>query len=163
MDLGLRMKRASVMSKMLTYSILTLLQIQKRTFLMLGISLSLLAATPSHAPAEEEVIEIPREAPTLFSRCASEEVVNLYKKGWYWYESMGVCRGATCHTKEWRDGNGWRYGGSYVKSTERINKSDYGHGSGYIKITGYRLKGKDGTWINKLFIPLTSRDSVCPF
>jgi len=84
----------------------------------------------------------------IFGTCASEDVGKIENGGWYWYE-MG------------RGGRGWVYGGSYVTSNERINKSDYGKGSGYIKTTAYRLKRNDGTWVNKLYLPLTSMESVC--
>ena len=114
---------------------------KKQVILLISVFASLFSAINSQVVASENGIRI-------FGTCASEDVGKIENGGWYWYE-MG------------RGGRGWVYGGSYITSNERINKSDYGKGSGYIKTTAYRLKRNDGTWVNKLYLPLTSMESVC--
>ncbi len=114
---------------------------KKQVILVISVFISFFTATPSQAAAEDMDHNI-------FGTCQSEDVGKIENSSWYWFE-MG------------RDGRGWVYGGSYVTSNERINKSDYGKGSGYLKTTAYRLKRNDGTWVNKLYLPLTSYDSVC--
>mgnify|MGYP007063709900 CR=1 FL=1 len=117
----------------------------KQIILLTSVFVSLFSAINSQVVASES-------GANIFGTCASEDVGKIENGGWYWYE-MGNAR---------EEGSGgWVYGGSYVTSNERINKSDYGKGSGYIKTTAYRLKKNDGTWVNKLYLPMTSSDSVC--
>ena len=119
---------------------------KKQVILVISVFISFFTATPSQADL------LGGNVFTTCGRFYAEDVGRIENGGWYWYD-MGNAR---------EEGSGgWVYGGSYVTSNERINKSDYGKGSGYLKTTAYRLKRNDGTWLKKLVFPLTSYDSVC--
>ena len=87
----------------------------------------------------------------IFGTCNSGDLGKIENGAWYWHD-MGHA---------YLPGKGWVYGGSYVTSNERINKSDYGKGIGYLMTTTYRLKRTNGTWVNKIYLPMTIVDSVC--
>ena len=116
---------------------------KKQIILITSVFVSLFSATNLQLVADEN-------GDKIFGTCFSDDVLWIKNNGWYWYDSDVRVRGGKLV-----------YGGSYITSNERINKSDYGKSSGYIKTTAYRLKRSDGTWVNKLYLPVTSVDSVC--
>lgn len=111
---------------------------------MKTLGISLLVAVAIGAPATAS------SGANIFGRCESEDVGRIANGSWYWFE-MG--RGA----------RGWVHGGSYVTSIETINKSDYGRQSGYLRTTAYRLKRSDGTWVEKLYLPLSAASQICGY
>ncbi len=117
---------------------------KKQFILLVGVCLSLFTATP--APTQAAAAD---SGATHFGNCFGEDGARIANGSWYWYE-MG------------RSSRGWVYGGSYVTSTRRINKSDYdSQGRGYLTVTGKKLKNTDGTWANNFYLPLNLSDTVC--
>jgi len=60
-----------------------------------------------------------------------------------------------------RGGRGWVIGGSYETSNQRIYFTDYGGNRGYLTTTVYILKNKDGTWVEKPYLPSSIIKTVC--
>ena len=116
---------------------------KKQFILLVGVCLSLFTATPAPTQADAASMGV-----THFAYCASHGGVKIANGSWYRFE-MG------------RTG-GWVYGGSYVTSTRRINKSDHdSQGRGYLTIKGKKLKNTDGTWVDNFYLPLNQYDTVC--
>ena len=110
--------------------------------LTLSIPGSLLFVSPLTARADLSM--------NAFGTCRSEDGVHIGSKSYFYYENLG------------RDNPGrWIEGGSYVTSTEKINKQSYGGPPGYLTTTAYRLKRNDGVWVEKLYLPLKVANLVC--
>ena len=113
---------------------------QKHIVITLSMCLFFLAGSPSRASGRA----------THFGTCFSEDGARIANGNWYWFEMGRAPYG------------GWRYGGSYVTSTRRIDKSDYNsNGKGYLTVTGKKLKNTDGTWVEGFYLPITMLDAIC--
>ncbi len=126
---------------------------KKQFILLIGLCLSLFTETP--APTQVMDDHSIDEA-THFIDCGrpwNGGGIKIANGSWYRYETG------------YHVPRGWVYGGSYVTSTRRINKSDYGaQGRGYLTVTGKKLKNTDGTWVEHLAVPYNqgyTADALC--
>jgi len=76
----------------------------------------------------------------------------MQAEGSWWYLEMG--RGVK---------NPVRYGGSYVTRAEQISTRQYDSRKSEVNynVTGLRIRNADGTWVDKLYLPIEYANEIC--
>jgi len=96
------------------------------------------------------VLAAPEWRTTHFGTCFSDDTLMQAEGSWWYVEPRG------------RESS-IKYGGSYITRSEQISTRQYRSRKPetYYNVTGMRIKTADGTWVDKLFLPVEYFDEIC--
>ena len=107
----------------------------------------LLISMPSIALAET-----PWES-THFGTCASEDIIMVKGKSWWWSENLGRGMGSIT-----------RYGGLTQQEFRPIDRAKVvSRRKGVIYVNGVWIQNEDGSWSETFYLPLKMAKEICGY